>query len=666
MHWKRFSPQRLVAIGAMALLAALAVPAPSAQAYTYSGGVMWTPPSGAPSYGSLYAHAIELQHSSDANGELLASFEQYSSSCMPIYRSLDSGKTWTQISSVCDTVNSWHNIQLEPVLYELPQAIGAYPAGTILAAGDSIPADNSATKIDMYASEDHGLTWSFVSSIATGGAAVAANGYTPVWEPYFLVANNKLIAWISDQRNSSYGQMLGHFTTTDGVNWSAEVADVTYPAYAARPGMAIVHQLGNGQYILTYEYCGAPSGGCPVYYKISANPETFGSVTGVQLITTDGIKPSANPYNAWLPTGGPDGTIVVSAYSDQELYASNDYGATWHRMFDNTPAGYSRGLLPLADGKSLLVTSGGVLTTNGSNKVTYGIDDYNGGISTGATYKIDNALSSDVLGVPSNANGAIVVQAPDNGTADHNWQFIQQSNGYFRILNTYSGLYLAVPSGSLSSGTGEIQWTQTGGAEQDWSVQPAPAGGYTIVNRRSDLALTIATNSGGGTTVDEQVTQTPLTSAANQRWNLVLTAPPTYTSGQFVITNVNSGANAEVVGSAGGTQADQYRDVNNADQYWTFTAAGSYYTITNSATGDVLDSAGATASGSAVVEKPASGATTQQWSLVNTGSGRYEVVNHASGLTLAVVGASTTSGALLDQETVSGTNSQLWTIEKIN
>ena len=134
MHWKRFSPQRLVAIGAMALLAALAVPAPSAQAYTYSGGVMWTPPSGAPSYGSLYAHAIELQHSSDANGELLASFEQYSSSCMPIYRSLDSGKTWTQISSVCDTVNSWHNIQLEPVLYELPQAIGAYPAGTILAA----------------------------------------------------------------------------------------------------------------------------------------------------------------------------------------------------------------------------------------------------------------------------------------------------------------------------------------------------------------------------------------------------------------------------------------------------------------------------------------------------------------------------------------------------
>lgn len=665
MPAKRNARTVLAAIGAAAAAASLTI-APTAHAVTYSGGVMWVPPSGAPSYGSLYTHAIRLEHSTDSNGTLLASFEQYSNNGMPVFRSTDSGHSWTQVSTIHDQVNSWNNIQLEPVLYELPQAIGAYPAGTIIAAGDSIPADNSQTKIDMYASADHGVTWSFVSSIASGGPAIASNGYTPVWEPYFLVANNKLIAWISDQRDPAHGQKLGHFTTTDGVHWSAEVDDVAYSTYSARPGMAIVHRLGNGNYILTYEYCNAPSGGCPVYYRIASNPENFASAAEVRMVTTDGIYPQANPYNTWLPTGGPDGTIVVSAYSDQQLYESTDNGATWVRMFSNTASGYSRGLLPLADGKSLLVTSGGVLVTNGTNKVTYGIDDYGGGISTGAAYKIQNILSSQALGIPNSNSGAPVVQAPDNGTPDHNWQFLLQTNGYYRILDTFSGKYLAIPSGSLSCGTGAIQWTATGGAEQDWSVQPSPAGGYTITNRRSDLALTMATNANGQTSTNEQATQAPLTSAANQRWNLTQSAPPAFTSGQFVLANLNSGKYAEVAGGGSGTKADQYRDVNHPDQYWTFTQSGSYYTITNVFTNDVLDSAGATASGSAVVEEPSSAAASQQWSLVDTGGGKYEVVNRASGLALNVIGASTGNGAFLDQESVSGSTAQLWTIAKIN
>ncbi|WP_405718611.1 RICIN domain-containing protein [Streptomyces sp. NBC_01537] len=667
MHRRRHSWAKAAVIGAIAALVPFTTTATSAQAITYSGGVMWRPPSGAPSYGSLYAHAIRLQHSTDSNGTLLASFEQYSGNGMPVYRSTDSGHTWTQISTISDQVNSWNNIQLEPVLYELPQAVGAFPAGTIIAAGDSIPTDNSATKIDMYASTDHGVTWSFVSSIATGGAAVAQNGYTPVWEPYFLVANNKLIAYISDQRDTAHGQKLSHFTTTDGINWSSEVDDVTYPAYSARPGMAIVTRIGNGSYMLTYEYCNAPSGGCPVYYKIASNPENFGAATGVQLITTDNKRPDGDPYVTWLPTGGPNGTIVVQAYSDQQLYESTDNGATWVRMFSNTIQGYSRGLLPLADGKSLLVTRGGNLANRGAqNVVTYGIDDFGGGISTGASYKVQNNLSSQVLGVPNANNGAAVVQAADNGTADHNWRFLLQSNGYYRILNTLSGRYLAVPGGSLSSGTGAIQWTTTGGAEQDWSVEPAPAGGYTITNRRSDLALTMATDTNGQTSTNEQVTQAPLTSSANQRWNLVQTAAPDFTSGQFVMANVNSGNYAEVVGTGNGTQADQYRNVNHPDQYWTFTQVGSYYTITNTYSGDLLDSAGATTSGSAVVQNPASGATSQQWSLVDTGAGQYQVVNRVSGLALAVVSASTSNGAFLDQETTSTASSQRWTITKIN
>ena len=241
---------------------------------------MYTAPVSDPGPGALYGRAIRLQHSRSANGTMLATFEQYvnGTPSFPIFRSSDAGKTWTQISSVTDQVNGW-GMTWEPQLYELPQAIGNMPAGTILCAGLSVSPDFSKTKIDMYKSTDHGQTWSFVSSIATGGEAKSTNGHTPVWEPFLMVANNKLIAYYSDQRDTKYGQKIVHQSSTDGVNWGTVVNDVTSPTYSDRPGMPVVAQMGNGSYIMTYEYC-IPSSGCQVNYKISSDPENFGSVTG--------------------------------------------------------------------------------------------------------------------------------------------------------------------------------------------------------------------------------------------------------------------------------------------------------------------------------------------------------------------------------------------------
>lgn len=58
-------------------------------------------------------------------------------------------------------------------MYLLKQSIGGYPAGTILLAGNSIPADLSKTQLDLYASTDNGVSWKFVSHIANGGEAVS-------------------------------------------------------------------------------------------------------------------------------------------------------------------------------------------------------------------------------------------------------------------------------------------------------------------------------------------------------------------------------------------------------------------------------------------------------------------------------------------------------------
>ncbi|KAK6084881.1 bnr asp-box repeat domain protein [Seiridium cupressi] len=132
----------------------------------------------------LYARVVSL-----STGALRATWENYSPEpplvYFPIYRSTDGGVSWTSIGKVTDTVNDW-GLRYQPFLYELPQAIGNYARGTILAAANSIPTDLSKSKVDIYASTNGGVAWSFVSSAGTGGVSKPTNGLTPVWEPLLM------------------------------------------------------------------------------------------------------------------------------------------------------------------------------------------------------------------------------------------------------------------------------------------------------------------------------------------------------------------------------------------------------------------------------------------------------------------------------------------------
>ncbi|WP_276354208.1 AbfB domain-containing protein [Cohnella caldifontis] len=361
---------KIVGMGLFALLLVFG------EASAFGPSVMYSSPSSDPGPGTLYPRALRLQYGGSANGTLLATFEHYvnGTPSFPIYRSTDGGVTWAHLSEVTDTVNGW-GLRYQPFLYELPQAIGSMPAGTILCAGNSIPSDLSATKIDLYKSTDHGVTWSFVSSIATGGRADPSGAYDPVWEPFLLVANNKLILYYSDERDPAHNQKLVHVTSTNGTAWSSPVEDIALADSAKRPGMTTVAKLGNGNYIMTYEYGGSPNGNFAVYYKISSNPENFGAATdpGTLLKTRDGVVPTSSPYVVWLSGTGPNGTIAVSANSSTELYLNSENGAAdnWTRVSTVVPQGYSRALVPLADNHNVLILSAGPLGS-GHNSVRYG------------------------------------------------------------------------------------------------------------------------------------------------------------------------------------------------------------------------------------------------------------------------------------------------------
>jgi hypothetical protein len=355
---------------------------------------IYSPPSSYKIPRVLYARTLLLEHKKEDAGTILATWENYSSEppYFPIYRSTDKGRTWSEISKVKDEVNGW-GLRYQPQLFELPEDIGGFPAGTILLAGSAIPENLAKTQIDLYASTDRGsvkfksflvlngvlticsVTWKFISHVARGGKALPNNGETPVWEPFLMMYQHKLILYYSDQRDPKHGQKLLHQVTSDLRKWEAPVDDTAYPEYKARPGMTTVALLPNGKYIMTYEYCGAKEGGCPLHFRIAADPTKFNSAPDHLLRASDGNVPSGSPYVVWTPAGGPQGTIVVSSGGKPELFLNKNLGAPgseWKKVGTSAPTSYTRSLLVLDDKRSILIVGGGVLNGK-NNKVTASI-----------------------------------------------------------------------------------------------------------------------------------------------------------------------------------------------------------------------------------------------------------------------------------------------------
>ncbi|KAJ5899995.1 hypothetical protein N7495_004739 [Penicillium taxi] len=340
---------------------------------------IFTPPQNYSIPRTLYARSTQPNPQA-----LLATWENYSPEpplvYFPIYRSGDSGSTWTEISQVHDTANAL-GLRYQPFLYTLPEAVGHWKAGTLLLAGNSIPTDLSSTEIDIYVSEDEGVSWKFLSKVASGGEAVPNNGLTPVWEPFLLAHDGKLICYYSDQRaNTTYGQKLVHQVSTDLKNWGPVVDDVVYSTYTDRPGMPVVAKLPNNKFIYIYEYgsfFNTTTYTFPLYYRLSTNPESILQAEGRRLTVSSGTKPTSSPYVVWTPYGGKDGTIIASSGSYSSLFVNRALGeGEWTEIESPEGTSYSRSLRVLEEGggRFLAVFGGGVLSGS-DNRVSVSVLD---------------------------------------------------------------------------------------------------------------------------------------------------------------------------------------------------------------------------------------------------------------------------------------------------
>jgi hypothetical protein len=279
---------------------------------------VFTTQGNAPGVGAMYPRVLKIKKHEGSEGYLLATFEHYMNRepSFPIYRSTDNGETWSLLSEVEDTKNKF-GMRYQPHLFELPQQVGEFPAGTILCAGNSIPADYSSTELLIYASRDGGKSWEFHSSIIKGGRAIYPNkGETPVWEPFLgLDKSGRLVAYYSDERyeDKKLDQILSHKVFDDGgKTWGKEVFDVAVADGKTRPGMAVVAHLPNDKYIMVFELVGVE--GIPVHYKLSDDGVNWGDPAdlGKRIMNKEGHFLRSTPYAIWSPYGGENGTIMVS------------------------------------------------------------------------------------------------------------------------------------------------------------------------------------------------------------------------------------------------------------------------------------------------------------------------------------------------------------------
>ncbi|KAF2192968.1 glycoside hydrolase family 93 protein [Zopfia rhizophila CBS 207.26] len=280
------------------------------------------------------------------DGNVIATWNDYNQiNNIQIYRSQDNGFSWYPFGNA--TSDQEGRKLLQPHLLYLNQSFGEeWEMGTVVLAVNAM--DRTSTNIEIYASGDLGETFEHVSTVATGGAPNQTNGAMPIWEPFLMLRDNKLICYYSDQRDGQHAQKLSHQTTRDGLdNWGSAVDDVVDRNYTARPGMPTVAKLPNNKWILAYEYATLNETGqyhYPIYYRISNDPENFGTERSRRLVDTV-AQPYGGPYVTWTPIGGVNGTIIVSDSSTNSVYINQELGeGIWKEVRTTAARAYSREL----------------------------------------------------------------------------------------------------------------------------------------------------------------------------------------------------------------------------------------------------------------------------------------------------------------------------------
>ena len=590
-----------------AATAMLVIPMAGAQAYNPTGGVMYQLGNESCLKGrgncAIYVKSAQL-----SSGRLVASFEKATvvpetgsadGETLPIYKSDDYGTSWQSLSEVkapaylssdpryAKYTSNWG----APYLYTLPQKVGNLKKGTLLLAsvvtGDdhyylehkaadpnwtpSNDGDRSDVAMALYSSTDDGVTWDVLNVIATGGwqggsaGAVGKNvaeanthkQVDPLWEPYLMVHDGKLVCYYSDENDyigfdpvtgvpkldpdndtapDSHGQILVH-KTWDGRSeqWSAPVVDVAGLTQdmgggkteigGGRPGMTNVVPTSDGKWLLTFEYWG---GGTNTRYVLADDPLTFyrGSPTGTG-VTSLPVDAGSRP----LGVGGspvvirlPDGRLAYNAASSGNVWI-NESGRSdgaWKEYQTTSRAGYTRNL-QYVEGTGRI----SILNHEGTSTLRYAEVDF--GRSEGAYYQLVNRKTGQVIGTGDKTNDANIgngdvpdVRLEKAGSAANKdtqyWHLSTKADGALTLLNKSGGRAAGIWTANPTVGQRIGQWADDTSAGL-WNLVKTADGYYRFQAAKNTNVYLTGASDGAPLTLQNTVAD------GSQEWQLVQQAP---------------------------------------------------------------------------------------------------------------------------------------------
>ncbi len=292
---------------------------------------------------------IELQHQANEedNGTLVAAVSIGEtpaggpmSSLGCIMESRDNGKTWNIIFRPTETFKPWFWAGQMSHIYELPEKVGDMPAGTLIYSANTVNYD-TYSHLGVWRSFDCGKTWKQYTVVAEGGGLKEG-----VWEPVMFYDDGYLYCFYSDDSNRKYDQRIVYKRSKDGVNWEGVVNVCAFEEFGDRPGMPIITKMGNGEYFLIYEYCGADHD-CFIYYKTTKDitdwdPTDPGTLLSAKVGGAD-YTMASSPCCVWSPAGGENGTLFAMGRREFggdktiRMYVSFDYGKTWDTIENPLP-----------------------------------------------------------------------------------------------------------------------------------------------------------------------------------------------------------------------------------------------------------------------------------------------------------------------------------------
>jgi hypothetical protein len=284
----------VIAVATIAVVAPVALGQEAAPQPIFDGGA------------SSYPRVIKLEHSGDANGRIIGSVTSVveGSQVGIIVESTDNATSFHPLATIKDPEGADGRGMCCGTLYELPIQVGAMPAGTLLyaaTAGYKLPDAQRHTKQRLWASLDHGRTWTFKSDIDT-----SPNKYN-AWEPDLSVSmDGYLVAnWSDESDKPAHDQKMVQARSADGVTWTDKRDLVVHPTFEVRPGMPGVRRLKDGTYFMVYEVCNLDEPLCSAYYRTSANGWDYGDPNdlGTAIRTADGKYPRHTPSISVGPTG---------------------------------------------------------------------------------------------------------------------------------------------------------------------------------------------------------------------------------------------------------------------------------------------------------------------------------------------------------------------------